>query len=203
MKIRAWHTFSTDILAYLDLNSNVIIGITRTTVAIKLNDVEYFILFPKDSTRHKKNIFKSQFQKYYNRKNELEPINNNFLVNSFAKIVFLKELNFLDKQTESFFELINDNFTWTINHLRNYALGTNTIQSGVKLKKLAIFIIRVYKLNTPEIIERIPKPRVSNQYFNIILSNNKDLNPINPIYKNIVFNRLRKKVESLYEEIFT
>lgn len=190
-------------MAYLDNTSRVIIGITRTSVAKKLDESEYFILFPKDTSRHRAEIFKPYFQKYYYRKKELTSNPDEYLITSFAKIVYLKELDYPNKKTELFFKCINYYFTWTLQHLREYALGTRTEQRGIELGKLAFFILRVYNLPASEIIERKAQQRVSNQFFNITLSYNSSLNLKSPVYNEEIFYDLKQSIELIYEEIFS
>ncbi|MHA1249041.1 MAG: hypothetical protein ACTSRP_03525 [Candidatus Helarchaeota archaeon] len=202
MKVRTWYVYATDVLGYLDPKFKLIVGIARKSTYLKLKEVEKFFLCPKDTTRHKINIYKSIYHPLYYRKNELVLPRNKVKINSCGKVVRGFILNPENERDLKFIKILGPFIQWTLKHIIEYAKGIKVYQEGMKFGEIAVFILRVYRLNLPFIYYREIKPRVSNQFFNIEITNENILNDIYPIIPDEEFKELLFLIDKLHSYIF-
>ncbi|MFX0101920.1 MAG: DUF1802 family protein [Candidatus Hodarchaeota archaeon] len=201
MENYAWYTYATDVLAYSDPNSYSILGITRTTTCKWLLEKPHFFLFPKDTTRHVKDIFKKKAHDYYDQKHQLVLPDDNYLIKTIAKIpeatAFKVSPDFTDKESLAFIKALGTFSNWTPEHLNNYLTGKGVEQQGSKFGDFAVFILRVFLLERPFIIKREQREKVSNQTFVIEVLGEFDSNKVQPVLEDSKFKELENTVTYL------
>ena len=198
IEIRTWYTYATDVLGYLNPKYKLVIGITRESTCEKLSEVSYFLICPKDTTRHKKDIFKSIYSSMYEKKKEIVLPDDHFLIKCYGKII---DSFIIKPETDSdwdFLKVLGPFTTWTIDHLTNYTIGKNIAQDGVKFGTLAIFILRVYQLDNYILYHRPVKQSVSNQYFNIEVDDDSIFDYKHPVVHDEEFNELFSSIKYIY-----
>ena len=201
VEVRTWYTYATEILGYLDPRYKLVIGITRESTCEKLKEVPYFLICPKHTTRHKKDIFKSIYHSLYDQIDSIVLPKGHFLVQCYGKIIDSFVIKLEDESDYNFLRALGPFTMWTLKHLEDYTKGKNIMQEGVKVGTIAIFIMRVYKLPGNILIQRPPQQSVSNQFFNWEIEKEEILDFKSPIVPEEEFNEIRssiKYIHSLY-----
>lgn len=198
VKIRTWYTYATDVLGYMNPKFKLVLGITRESTCRKLEEVDKFLICPKDTTRHKIKNFKTIYHPLYERKSEIVLPNNYFYINSCGKIVYSFILEPKSEEDINLLKALGPFIPWTIKHILEYASGKKVYQKNMKFGTIAIFILKVFKLENSFKYYREVKPRVSNQYFNVdgvnILKN------CAPIIPNDKFNEILYSIKYIHSE---
>lgn len=196
--VRTWYTYATEVLGYLDPRYKLVIGITRESTCEKLKEVPYFLICPKHTTRHKKDIFKSIYHSLYDQIDSIVLPKGHFLVQSYGKILESFVIQLEDDSDYNFLKALGPFTTWTIKHLEDYTIGKNIMQDGVKVGTISIFIMRVYKLLENILIQRLPQQSVSNQFFNWEIENEDSLDFRSPVVPEEEFNEIRSSINYIY-----
>ncbi len=201
VEIRTWYTYATEVLGYLNPKYKLVIGITRESTCEKLKEFPYFLICPKHTTRHKKDIFKSIYHSLYDHIDSIVLPGGHFLVQSYGKIIYSFVIRLEDESDYHFLRALGPFTMWTLKHLENYTKGKNVMQDGVKVGTIAIFVMRVFNLEENILINRPPQQSVSNQYFNWELENEDILDFGSPIVPEEEFKEIInsiKYIHSLY-----
>ena len=196
--VRTWYTYATEVLGYLNAKYKLVIGITRESTCEKLREVPYFLICPKHTTRHKKNIFKSIYHSLYDQLDSIVSPKGHFLVQSYGKIVDSFVIQLEEKSDYDFLRALGPFTTWTLKHLEDYTIGKNIIQDGVKVGTISIFILRVYKLHEDILIIRPPQQSVSNQFFNWKIEDDFVIDFKNPIVPEEEFNEIKSSINYIH-----
>lgn len=122
-----------------------------------LKEVPYFLICPKHTTRHKKDIFKSIYYSLYDKIDSVVLLEGLFLVQSYGKILNSIVIELDDESDYNFLKASGPFTIWTINHLEDYPLGKNIMQDGVRVRTISIFVLRVYRLPKNILIKRPPQ----------------------------------------------
>ena len=198
VEIRTWYTYATEVLGFLNPKYKLVIGITRESTCEKLDEVPYFLICPKHTTRHKKDIFKSIYHSLYNQIDSIVLPKGHFLVQSYGKIVDSFVIRLEDESDYNFLRALGPFTMWTLKHLEDYTRGKNIMQEGVKVGTIAIFIMRVYNLEENILIDRPPQQSVSNQYFNIELEDDSIFDYKHPVVPDEEFNESFSSIKYIY-----
>lgn len=198
INIRTWYTYATDVLGYMNPKYKLVLGITRESTCEKLSESPYFLLCPKDTTRHKREIFKSIYHGLYEMKNSIVLPDDYFLIKSYGNIVESYVIHPQQESDTEFLKALGPFSTWTIEHLMNYTVGRNIEQEGVRFGSIAIFVLRVYFLPETIVYHRPAQEHVSNQYFNIELEDDSVFNFENPVVPNEEFNEILSSIKYIY-----
>lgn len=198
VEIRTWYTYATEVLGYLNPKYKLVIGITRESTCEKLREVPYFLICPKHTTRHKKDIFKSIYHSLYDQIDSIVLPKGHFLVQSYGKILDSFVIKLEDVSDYNFLRALGPFTTWTLNHLEDYTKGKNILQEGVKVGTIAIFIMRVYNLKENILIDRPPQQSVSNQFFNWEIEDESILDFGYPVVPEEEFNEIISSIKYIY-----
>ena len=131
-----------------------------------LKEVPYFLICPKHTTRHKKDIFKSIYHSLYDKIDSVVLPEGHFLVQSYGKILDSIVIELDDESDYNFLKALGPFTTWTLKHLEDYTLGKNIMQDGVRVGTISNFVLRAYRLPKNILIKCPPQQSVSNQFFN-------------------------------------
>ena len=198
VEIRTWYTYATEVLGYLNPKYKLAIGITRESTSEKLEEVPYFLICPKHTKRHKKDIFKSIYHSLYDQIDSIVLPKGHFLVQSYGKIIDSFVIKLEDESDYNFLRALGPFTLWTLKHLEDYTKGKNIMQEGVKVGNIAIFIMRVYNLEENILIDRPPQQSVSNQYFNWEIEDEFILDFESPIVPEEEFNEIISSIKYIY-----
>ena len=198
VEIRTWYTYATDVLGYMNPSYKLTLGITRESTCEKLKEVDRFLICPKDTIRHRREIFKSIYEPLYDQKNNIILPEDHFLIQACGEIVdsFIISLN--DDLDINFIKALGPFVSWTVDHIVDYTLGKNVMQEGVSAGSIAIFILRVYKLQEYVLHHRPAIQSVSNQYFNIEIEDDDFVKRAIPILPDEEFNEILSSVKYVY-----
>ena len=201
--VRTWYTYATEVLGYLNPKYKLVIGITRKSTCEKLKEVPYFLICPKHTKRHKKNIFKSIYHPLYDQIESIVLPEGHFLVQGYGKIIDSFVLKLEDEPDYNFLRALGPFTTWTLKHLEDYTFGKSSQQDGVKVGTISIFILRVYKLSENISIIRPPQQRVSNQFFNWEIEDDYTIDFEKPVVPDEEFNEIKFSIKYLYSLYLT
>lgn len=214
MKINCWYTYATEVLAYSKSQYKFIIGIVKQHTAKGLEKaVEengFFLLLPKNVTRHISTIFKSSIRHLYKRSLELvEEIESDeqgyttrrHHCNFYASIHKTYSIDFSEHNDREFIKYISPLYPWTHEHVFEYLTGKDP-EIPETVGKGAISIIKIFRLKSPIVITYRQADRDSSQ---IKSFDYEYLTPLNfnfedPIHEKQEFNALINLIEFLYQK---
>lgn len=163
-----------------------------------LKEVPYFLICPKHTTRHKKDIFKSIYHSLYDKIDSVVLPEGHFLVQSYGKILDSIVIELDDESDYNFLKALGPFTTWTLNHLEDYTIGKNIMQDGLRVGTISIFVLRVYRLPKNILIKRPPQQSVSNQFFNWDVEDDEVFDFKNPVVPEEEFNEILSSIKYIY-----
>ena len=214
MKINCWYTYATEILAYSKPCYKFIVSIFKQHTVKRLQksveENKFFLLLPKNVTRHIPTIFKTSIRHLYKRSLELvEEIESDeqgyttriHHCNFYATIQKTYVIDFSESNDREFIKYLSPLYPWTHEHVFEYLTGKDP-EIPETIGKGAISIIKVFRLNSPIEIDYRQADRDSSQIksFEYEYLTPSTFNFKEPIHDEKEFNALNNLIEFLYQK---
>lgn len=210
MKVPAWYTYATEVLAYSNPAYKFICGIVKQDTAKKLlkaTENGGFLLMPKHTIRHSPKIFKSSIRNLYEKSlslieevsSEEDYTTRRHICDYWCKIQRVYNLDFSKKNDRKFIELISPMYPWTYEHVYEYLTGKNPeIPETVGLG--AVIVLKLFRLEQRQEVEFKQAHRDSSQVKSLDLPSDPSTYISNAIYEEAEFSRLFNLIDWIYRE---